>query len=97
MNNILTVAVIILLIGSVGFAYWLMSINERITWMHDQIDDLEKKITEIDIEKNLTKYSDPAEIARLKTWTYKLIPQSLNDMNEQLEEMQNALFSKSAD
>jgi hypothetical protein len=88
MSSVLTVAVIVLLVGMIGIAYWLMQINTQIEWLREKIQN--------EIDKP-TLYRDPAEIARLKTWTYKLIPQTLKDINEKLEEIEDGLSGKSAD
>lgn len=86
--GVLAVAVVFLLMAVICFAYMTLQILEnqknidiRFEEIETKLDETEEKIETMPKEFRIVKED---EIARIKTWVFKLIPESLNDLWEEV-------------
>ena len=87
--SILAVAVVFLLVAVIGLAYWLLQIHEEQKYFANRIDDLETEMkdanTKIETMPKTFRIAKEDEIARIKTFVFKLIPESINDLWEEIK------------
>ena len=86
--GVLAVAVVFLLVAVIWFAYNTLQIlenqekiNIRFEEIETKLDETAEKIETMPKEFRIVKED---EIARIKTWVFKLIPESLNDLWEEV-------------
>ena len=86
--GVLAVAVVFLLVAVIWFAYNTLQILEnqkdidsRFKEIKSKLDETADKIETMPKEFRIAKED---EIARIKTWVFKLIPDSLNDLWEEV-------------
>ena len=88
--GVLAVAVAVLLVAVIGLSYSTIQILEnqknidsRFKAIETKLDETAEKIETMPKEFQIAKED---EIARIKTWVFKLIPESLNDLWEEVNQ-----------
>lgn len=86
--GVLAVAVAVLLVAVIGLSYSTIQILEnqkdidrRFKAIETELEETAEKIETMPKEFQIAKED---EIARIKTWVFKLIPESLNDLWEEV-------------
>jgi len=88
--GVLAVAVAVLLVAVIGLSYSTIQILEnqknidsRFKAIETKLDETAEKIETMPKEFQIAKED---EIASIKTWVFKLIPESLNDLWEEVNQ-----------
>lgn len=86
--GVLAVAVVFLLVAVIWFAYNTLQILENQEKINSRFEEIETKLDEtaekIETMPKEFRIAKEDEIARIKTWVFKLIPESLNDLWEEV-------------
>ena len=87
--SILAVAVVFLLVAVIGLAYFIMQVSDDLKNMVSRVDDLEESMddanSKIETMPKTFRIAKEDEIARIKTFVFKLIPESINDLWEEIK------------
>ena len=86
--GVLAVAVVFLLVAVIGLSYNTLQILENQKDIDSQFKEIKTKLDEtadkIETMPKEFRIAKEDEIARIKTWVFKLIPDSLNDLWEEV-------------